>query len=67
MTVWISEICEMAKVVSIVDFFDAITSKRSYHEPLSVEDAINLMSHSVDEKIDAKIPAKTTFVAFSFP
>ena len=39
-------------MVAITDFFDAVTSYRSYHEPLSNEDALNLMENSVERKID---------------
>ena len=42
----------LARVTSIADFFDAITTKRSYHSVLSTEDAIAVMSKSVGKKID---------------
>ena len=45
-------ISDFAKMVAITDFFDAVTSYRSYHEPLSNEDALNLMENSVERKID---------------
>ncbi|MBT3586883.1 MAG: HD domain-containing protein [Halobacteriovoraceae bacterium] len=49
------EIHVMAKVTSIADFFDAITTKRSYHDVLSTEDALEVMAKSVGRKIDPKI------------
>jgi len=49
------EISLYSKMVAITDFFDAITSYRSYHEPLSHESAIVLMENSVGKKIDQKI------------
>ena len=42
----------LARVTAIADFFDAITTKRTYHEVLSTEDAIAVMSKSVGKKID---------------
>lgn len=45
----------MARVTAIADFFDAITTKRSYHEVLSTEDALEIMARSVGRKIDPKI------------
>lgn len=42
----------LARLTAIADFFDAITTKRSYHEVLTTEDAINLMSKSAGKKLD---------------
>jgi HD-GYP domain-containing protein (c-di-GMP phosphodiesterase class II) len=42
----------MARITAIADFFDAITTKRSYHEVLSTEDALQVMSKSVGKKLD---------------
>ncbi len=42
----------LARVTAIADFFDAITTKRSYHEVLTTEDAIAVMSKSVGKKLD---------------
>lgn len=41
-----------ARITAIADFFDAITTKRSYHEVLSTEDALQVMSKSVGKKLD---------------
>jgi len=41
-----------ARIVAIADFFDAITTKRSYHEVLNTEDALNVMAKTVGKKID---------------
>lgn len=49
------KIHEMARVTAIADFFDAITTKRSYHEALSVEDALAVMARSVSKKIDPEL------------
>jgi len=45
----------LARITAIADFFDALTTKRSYHEVLSPEDAIALMEQSVGKKIDPKL------------
>lgn len=45
----------MARVCAVADFFDAITTKRSYHESLKVEDALAVMERSVGRKLDPKI------------
>ena len=42
----------LARVTAIADFFDAITTKRSYHEVLSTEDAMAVMAKTVGKKID---------------
>jgi len=49
------EISIFARITAIADFYDAITTKRSYHEVLSTEDALNIMHRSVGRKIDPKI------------
>jgi HD-GYP domain-containing protein (c-di-GMP phosphodiesterase class II) len=49
------EIQMLARVTSIADFFDAITTKRSYAEALSVEEALALMKRSRAKKIDPSI------------
>ncbi|MBC7386336.1 MAG: HD domain-containing protein [Cryobacterium sp.] len=46
------EIQLLARVTAISDFFDAITTKRSYAEALSVEEALSLMKRSRGKKID---------------
>ena len=45
----------LARVTAIADFFDAITTKRTYHEVLSTEDAISVMSKAVGKKIDPQL------------
>ncbi len=49
------EIHIFARVTAIADFFDAITTKRSYHEALSMEDSIAVMEKTVGKKIDPEI------------
>jgi HD-GYP domain-containing protein (c-di-GMP phosphodiesterase class II) len=49
------DISVFARITAIADFYDAITTKRSYHEVLSTEDALEVMSRSVGRKIDPKI------------
>jgi len=45
----------LARVTAIADFFDAITTKRSYHEVLNTEDAIQVMHKAVGKKIDPNL------------
>ncbi|MGZ3786919.1 MAG: HD-GYP domain-containing protein [Bacteriovorax sp.] len=45
----------LARVTAIADFFDAITTKRSYHEVLPTEDAIAVMSKTVGKKLDPQL------------
>lgn len=49
------DIHQMARVCAIADFFDAITTKRSYHDVLSVEEALKVMERASGRKIDPKI------------
>ena len=44
-----------ARIVAVADFFDAVTTKRSYHTPLSMNDAIGIMENTVGKKIDPEI------------
>lgn len=45
----------LARICAIADFFDAITTKRSYHEALSMEDALAVMERSSGRKIDPNL------------
>lgn len=45
----------LARLTAIADFFDAITTKRTYSEVLSIEDAISVMSKSVGRKLDPEL------------
>ena len=44
-----------AKITAIADFFDALTTKRSYHEVMSVQEAVNVMSRSKGKKLDPEL------------
>jgi HD-GYP domain-containing protein (c-di-GMP phosphodiesterase class II) len=44
-----------ARVVAIADFFDAITTKRSYTQVLELDEALKVMSRTVGIKIDGDI------------
>jgi HD-GYP domain-containing protein (c-di-GMP phosphodiesterase class II) len=45
----------MARICAIADFFDAITTKRSYHKVLAVPEALLLMAKSRGTKLDPKL------------
>jgi HD-GYP domain-containing protein (c-di-GMP phosphodiesterase class II) len=49
------EIHLLARVCTIADFFDAITTKRSYNEVLSIQDAMNTMRKFRGVKLDPDI------------
>lgn len=49
------EIHLLARVCTIADFFDAITTKRSYNEVLSITDAMNTMRKFKATKLDPDI------------
>lgn len=49
------EIQLLARITSVADFFDAITTKRSYADALSVEEALNLMNRTAGKKLDPKV------------
>ena len=49
------EIHLLARVCTIADFFDAITTKRSYNEVLSLQDAMNTMRKFRSIKLDPDI------------
>ncbi len=44
-----------ARITAIADFFDAITTKRTYHEVLSTEDALQVMSKTTGKKLDPNL------------
>lgn len=44
-----------ARVTAIADFFDAITTKRTYHEVLTTEDAVAVMAKTVGKKLDPQL------------
>lgn len=46
------QIHQMARIASVADFFDAITTRRAYSEALSPEEAINVMRKTVGKKLD---------------
>ena len=49
------EIHLLARICAIADFFDAITTKRSYNEVVTVSQAISIMQKTAGKKIDEKI------------
>ncbi|MEC8625022.1 MAG: HD-GYP domain-containing protein [Bdellovibrionota bacterium] len=49
------EIHFYARIVAIADFFDAVTTKRSYHKAMSPQVAIDLMNKTAGKKVDPKL------------
>jgi HD-GYP domain-containing protein (c-di-GMP phosphodiesterase class II) len=50
-----TDIHVLARITAIADFFDAITTKRSYHNVMTIPEALQLMEKTVGKKIDPKI------------
>ncbi len=49
------KIPKIARIFSIIDVFDALTSKRPYKQPFSYEKAINILKESSDTHFDPEI------------
>lgn len=50
-----SEIHAMARVVSVADTYDALTTKRSYNDPMKPTDAIELMTGKLAGRYDPEV------------
>lgn len=50
-----NEIHPMARVVSVADTYDALTTKRSYNDPMKPTDAIQLMSQKLSGRYDPEV------------
>jgi len=44
-----------ARILTIVDYFDAVTTERPYHKALSFERAVGLMKHEAGRALDPKL------------
>ncbi|MBI4746717.1 MAG: HD domain-containing protein [Deltaproteobacteria bacterium] len=44
-----------AKIISVADFFEAITSKRHYREPMLLKDAFELLFDKVGSSFDSRV------------
>jgi HD-GYP domain-containing protein (c-di-GMP phosphodiesterase class II) len=42
----------LSRITSLSDFFDALTTKRSYHQHLDTESAVGVMAKTVGKKLD---------------
>ncbi len=49
------EIHLLARICAIADFFDAITTKRSYAEVMPISQALDVMGKTVNKKIDERL------------
>jgi len=49
------EIHPMARVVSVADTYDALTTKRSYNDPMKPTDAIELMAGKLNGRYDPEV------------
>jgi len=48
----------MARITALCDFFDAITTKRSYSVPMAVSDALDVIGKTAGKKIDPTLYAR---------
>jgi diguanylate cyclase (GGDEF)-like protein/putative nucleotidyltransferase with HDIG domain len=44
-----------ARILTIVDYYDAVTTDRPYHSALSMESAIGLLKHEIGRALDPKL------------
>lgn len=44
-----------ARIISVADVFDALTQARAYHDPLSVEDALNEIRRGAGSRFDPSV------------
>jgi diguanylate cyclase (GGDEF)-like protein/putative nucleotidyltransferase with HDIG domain len=44
-----------ARILTIVDYYDAVTTERPYHKALSYESAISLLKHEAGRALDPKL------------
>ena len=58
------EIHPMARIVAITDTYDALTTKRSYNQPMSPRDAVEFMSTKLKGKYDADLLKAMNSVLF---
>lgn len=54
-----------ARIISIVDVFDALTSKRSYRNPLSVEEALKIIIKDSGTHFDPQLVAVFSNIVYS--
>jgi HD-GYP domain-containing protein (c-di-GMP phosphodiesterase class II) len=46
-----------ARIIAVADFFEAITSKRHYREPMLLEDAVSALEFMCTDKFDKEVIA----------
>ena len=49
------QIAKFARIIAVCDIFDALTTKRSYKDPVSTFDTLKLMKEQMKEEIDMNI------------
>lgn len=60
------EIHPMARVVAICDTFDALTTKRSYNQPMSPKDAVEFISGKLGNRYDPDLLNALNSILFRF-
>lgn len=62
-----SQIDLLAKITSIADVYDALTSNRSYRRPLYASDAINYIMNNTNKLFDSKLATTFSNVIVPYP
>jgi diguanylate cyclase (GGDEF)-like protein/putative nucleotidyltransferase with HDIG domain len=44
-----------ARILTVVDYYDAVTTERPYHKALSIESAVGLLKHEAGRALDPKL------------
>ncbi len=61
------DIHPMARVISVTDTFDALTTKRSYNDPMLPQDALNFMKDKLSARYDKDVLEAMYSILFKMP
>ncbi len=61
------EIHPLARIIAVTDTFDALTTKRSYNEPMLPNDALNFMREKLKARYDAEVLEAFFSILFKVP
>ena len=61
------EIHPMARVIAITDTYDALTTQRSYNNPMTPKDAVDFMTTKLKDRYDPDLLHVLREVMFKLP
>ena len=61
------DIHPMARIVAVTDTFDALTTKRSYNDPMLPQDALNFMKDKLSSRYDKDVLEAMYSILFKMP